>query len=86
MEDVSWILRGKGGRITRCADDIVGATPRSDADYRAGARVARPLDYLAAVAGERRVGEVRVAVDEGWNADVLRGHFRSIQSSTGAAM
>jgi hypothetical protein len=28
---------------------------------------------------------VRVAVDEGWNADVLRGHLRSIQRSTGLA-
>ena len=86
MKNVTGVLSGKRRCVARSGQDIVCTTAGSDADYCAGARVARPLDYLVAVAGERRVGEVRVAVDEVWNADVLRGHFRSIQSRTGLAM
>lgn len=85
IENVSGIPGRERCRITRSADDIAGAAARSNTDYRAGPSVAGPLDYLVAVAVERRVGEVRVAVDEGWNADVLRGHLRSIQRSTGLA-
>ena len=56
-----------------------------DADYRSRARCAGARDYRVAVAGERRVREVGVAVDEDWRALVVRGHLRSIQRSTGAA-
>ena len=69
----------------RGSENVSGAAARSDADNGAGPRDAGPLDYLVAVAGERRVGEVRVAVDEGWNAAVLRGHLRSIHNNTGDA-
>jgi hypothetical protein len=57
----------------------------TDADYAPRARRARARDYRVAVAGERRVREVGVAVDEVWRVLVWRGHLRSIQSSTGAA-
>jgi hypothetical protein len=57
----------------------------TDADDRLRARIAGAGDYRAAVAGERRVREVGVAVDEDRRVSVLRGHFRSIQRSTGAA-
>ena len=57
----------------------------ADADDRQSARSAGASDYLAAVAGERRVREVGVAVDEDCRAPVWRGHLRSIQRSTGAA-
>jgi len=56
-----------------------------DADDRERARTAGARDYRVAVAGEGRVREVGVAVDEDWRATVLRGHLRSIQRSTGAA-
>lgn len=57
----------------------------TDADDRRRARIAGAGYYRAAVAGERRVREVGVAVDEDRRVSVLRGHFRSIQRSTGAA-
>ena len=57
----------------------------TDADDGDRARLAGAGDYLVAVAGERRVREVGVAVDEDTRAPVLRGHLRSIQRSTGAA-
>jgi hypothetical protein len=57
----------------------------SDADNSRRARIAGACDYRVAVAGERRVCEVGMAVDEDGRAPVLRGHFRSIQRSTGAA-
>jgi len=57
----------------------------SDADNSRRARIAGAGDYRVAVAGERRVREVGVAVDEDWRAPVLRGHLRSIQSRIGAA-
>jgi hypothetical protein len=69
------VLRSDGGRFERLADANDGCRAR-----RAGAG-----DYRVAVAGERRVREVGVAVDEDWRAPVLRGHLRSIQRSTGAA-
>ena len=56
-----------------------------DADDRERARRAGARDYGVAVAGERRVREVGVAVDEDVRAPVFRGHLRSIQSSIGAA-
>jgi hypothetical protein len=49
------------------------------------ARIAGAGDYRVAVAGEGRVREVGVAVDEDLRAPAWRGHFRSIQRSTGAA-
>ena len=57
----------------------------ADTDDRGRARIAGATDYRVAVAGERRVREVGVTVDEAWRAPVLRGHLRSIQRSTGAA-
>ena len=57
----------------------------TDADDRPRARIAGARDYRAAVAGEGRVREVGVAVDEDGRTLVLRGHLRSIQRSTGAA-
>ena len=86
VEDVRGITGGKRARLARRCQYVGRPASRADADYGAGPRDAGPLDYLVAVAGERRVGEVRVAVDEVWNAVVLRGHLRSIQSSTGLAM
>ena len=57
----------------------------ADADDRGRARIASAGDYRVAVAGERCVREVGVAVDEACRAPVLRGHLRSIQRRTGAA-
>lgn len=57
----------------------------TNADNRDRARNPGAGNYLVAVAGERRVREVGVAVDEDWRAPVCRGHLRSIQRSTGAA-
>jgi len=57
----------------------------TDANDRPRARIAGARDYRAAVAGEGRVREVGVAVDEDGRTLVLRGHLRSIQRSTGAA-
>lgn len=69
------VLSSDGRRFERLADANDGCRAR-----RAGAG-----DYRVAVAGERRVREVGVAVDEDWRTPVLRGHLRSIQRSTGAA-
>ena len=57
----------------------------SDADDGRRARFAGAGDYRVAVAGEGRVREVGVAVDEDLRAPAWRGHLRSIQRSTGAA-
>ena len=57
----------------------------ADADDSHRARVAGAGDYRVAVAGEGRVREVGVAVDEDLRAPAWRGHLRSIQRSTGAA-
>ena len=57
----------------------------TDADDRLRARIAGAGNYLVAVAVERRVREVGVAVDEDVRVPVLRGHLRSIQRSIGAA-
>lgn len=64
----------------RCSSDGF-----ADADDRDRARLAGAGDYRVAVAGERCVREVGVAVDEACRAPVLRGHLRSIQRRTGAA-
>lgn len=85
MRNEAGMARRQCGGLAGGGEDVCLATARSDADYRAGPGDSGPLDYLVAVAGERRVGEVRVAVDEVWNAVVLRGHLRSIQRSTGLA-
>jgi len=58
----------------------------SDAHDSRRARLAGAGDYRVAVAVERRVCEVGVAVDEVFCREpVWRGHLRSIQRSTGAA-
>lgn len=85
VRDVAGIARCKRGCVARGGENIRFTAARADANNRPGTGEACPLDYLVAVAGERWVGEVRVAVDEVWNAVVLRGHLRSIQRSTGLA-
>ena len=85
MRDVAGVTACERRRIARGGENISRSAARTDADYCAGPSDAGPLDYLVAVAGERRVGEVRVAVDEVWNAAVLRGHLRSIHNNTGLA-
>jgi hypothetical protein len=79
------ITGGERRRVTRRGKDVGLPASGADADYGTGSGDAGPVDYLVAVAGECRVCEVRVAVDEVWNAVVLRGHLRSIQRSTGLA-
>jgi len=73
------VLGGECSRDRRCFERF------ADADDSHRARVAGAGDYRVAVAVERRVREVGVAVDEVWRAPVWRGHLRSIQRSTGAA-
>ena len=53
-----WIVRRALGRDRRCGERF------PDADDRPRARIAGARDYRVAVAGERRVREVGVAVDE----------------------
>ena len=65
--------------------DRGGIDRLTDADDRGRTRIAGAGDYRVAVAGERCVREVGVAVDEACRAPVLRGHLRSIQRRTGAA-
>jgi len=81
---------GGGKHEPRVVRRIPGSDRRrgerfADADDRLRARIAGARYYRVAVAGERRVREVGVAVDEDWRAVVWRGHLRSIQRSTGAA-
>ncbi|MEA2762968.1 MAG: hypothetical protein QOD47_2252 [Gemmatimonadaceae bacterium] len=71
-----------GGEFSRHFRGIDGL---ADTDDRGRARIAGAGDYRVAVAGERCVREVGVAVDEACRAPVLRGHLRSIQRRTGAA-
>ena len=79
--DESRILAGELFRFVRLLDR--GA----DANECGGASLLGALDYRVAVAGEGRVREVTVAVDEGdFHAAVARGYFRSIQRRTGLAM
>jgi len=53
-----WIVRRVLGRDRRCGERF------PDTDDRPRARIAGARDYRVAVAGERRVREVGVAVDE----------------------
>ena len=78
-EDEPAVGRGELRGEIRCFQRL------ANAHDRLRARVAGARDYRVAVAGERRVREVGVAVDEDGRVPVLRGHFRSIQRSTGAA-
>jgi hypothetical protein len=78
-EDEARVLRGVVCRLPG------GIERLTDANDRGRARVPGAGDYRVAVAGERFVREVGVAVDEACRAPVLRGHLRSIQRRTGAA-
>ena len=78
-EHETGMVVGELRRNFRCGQRL------TDADDRLRARGAGARDYGVAVAGERRVREVGVAVDEDVRAPVFRGHLRSIQSSIGAA-
>ena len=78
-EDKARVFRGA------ISGDCGGSDGFADADDRDRARIAGAGDYRVAVAGERCVREVGVAVDEACRAPVLRGHLRSIQRRTGAA-
>jgi hypothetical protein len=78
-----------GSDIRGCAsgaEDIPGAAAGADADDGFGSVLLRARDYIAAVAFERLVGEVRVTVDEPFDIPVFLGHFRSIHRSVGLAM
>ena len=82
------VWAGEGLRIgisVNVSAHQLGREGFADADDRSRARLAGARDYRVAVAGERRVREVGVAVDEDRRASVRRGHLRSIQRSTGAA-
>lgn len=70
------------------AEDIPGAAPRADADDCFGTTCFGALNYVEAVAVERRVCEVRVAVDEPepFETPIFLGHFLSIHRSVGPAM
>ena len=78
-ENEAWVFRGALSGDRRSIDRF------ADAHDRGRARIAGAGDYRVAVAGERCVREVGVAVDEACRAPVLRGHLRSIQRRTGAA-
>jgi hypothetical protein len=78
-ENEARVLRGD------LSGDRGGLDRLADAYDRRRARIASAGDYRVAVAGERCVREVGVAVDEACRAPVLRGHLRSIQRRTGAA-
>ncbi len=81
------------GRVTRCnirrcasgAKGIRRTAAGTNAYNRICSRQPGAGSYLVAVAGERRVGEVRVAVDETRATLVFLGHFFSIQMRIGAA-
>ena len=87
---VVWMNSGGGKHEPRVVRRILGSECRRgkrfpDADNCPRARIAGARDYRVAVAGERRVREVGVAVDEDCRTLVARGHLRSIQRRTGAA-
>ena len=65
-----------GLRRASGAEDVPGAASGADADDRLGPTLSRAADYVAAVAVERFVCEVRVAVDERCATDDFFGHFR----------
>ena len=64
--------------LPRCAsgaEDVPGAASGADADNRFGSVFPGATNYIAAVAVERLVCEVRVAVDERCDTEVFFGHF-----------
>lgn len=68
----------RGGDLTRRAsgaEDIPGAAAGADADDGNGPALYSSVDYVAAVAVERRIGEVRVAVDEPFKPLGFLGHL-----------
>ena len=71
----SGIVAGDIPRRASGAEDIPGAAAGADADDRFGPALTCALDYVEAVAVERRVCEVRVGVDEWRATDVCFGHF-----------
>lgn len=73
-------------RCTSGAEDIPGAAAGTDAHNGFGPAFTCASYYFAAVTVEGRVREVRVTVDEPFDIPSFRGHFVSIQSSTGDAM
>ncbi len=84
--DEAWIRSGDSRRCTSGAEDIPGAAAGPDAHNCIGPAVPCAGYYLAAVAVERGVAEVRVTVDEPFDIPSFRGHFLSIQSKTGPAI
>ena len=86
VKDESEVTGGDGCGCASGAEDIPGAAARADADYCLGSIVTCSCDYRAAVAVERRVGEVRVAVDVPREIPIFLGHCLSIQRSVGPAM
>lgn len=71
----SGIVASDDPRRASGAEDIPGAAAGADADDRLGSALTCALDYVEAVAVERRVCEVRVGVDEWRDTDVCFGHF-----------
>jgi hypothetical protein len=69
------IIRRDGMRRASGAEDVPGAASGADADDRFGSAVLRAADYVAAVAVERLVCEVRVTVDERCATEDFFGHF-----------
>jgi hypothetical protein len=86
VPDVSPIRRSHCPGCASGAEDIPSAASGADADYCFGPALSRARDYIAAVAFERLVCEVRVTVDEPFDIPVFLGHFLSIQSRVGLAM
>ena len=86
VPDVAWIGSRYSSGGTSGAEDIPGAAAGTDAHDGVGSAVPCAIDYLAAVTGERFVCDVRVTVDEPFDIPSFRGHFLSIQRSTGPAM
>ena len=86
VPDEAFIRFSKRPGCASGAEDVLGAAARADAYDCLGSVVFRALDYRVAVAVERRVGEVRVAVDVPFDIPVFLGHCLSIQRSVGPAM
>ena len=86
VPDEARVRFGDCPRRASGAEDVLGAASRADADDGLGSVLFRALDYRVAVAVERRVGEVRVAVDVPFDIPVFLGHLRSIHRSVGPAM
>lgn len=86
VKNKSVVLGSDGCRCASGAEDIPGAASGADADYCTRSICTCSFDYRAAVAVERRVGEVRVAVDVPREIPIFLGHFLSIQRSVGPAI